>query len=176
MSVFGDFMTSQAVKKDQDIGDLQQQLDAANQRVEAAERKLATVSAKVAERIRYWQPVIDRGQTGKHEASHRVAELKLIQQALAQIEQPQSTPNLAVIREQVQFVKDWFLKLEDGLPDTDPLTAIRRKYHAPVHAALDEALARIEQPQQQLPGEDPPFEQCQCSACVELRKRLKAEV
>ena len=43
-----------------------------------------------------------------------------------------------------KFVKAFLLRLEDGLPEDDPLTKARRKYHAPIHAKLDAALALAE--------------------------------
>lgn len=38
------------------------------------------------------------------------------------------------------FVKAWFQKLEDDTDDDDPLKAIRRVVHAPIHAAIDPAI------------------------------------
>lgn len=45
----------------------------------------------------------------------------------------------------LEFVKAFFLKIEDGCLEDDPLTAIRRKHHAPVHRAIDLVLARADQ-------------------------------
>lgn len=42
------------------------------------------------------------------------------------------------------FVKSFLTKLEDGTAPGDPLTAIRRKFHAPMHAVLDEAIRKAE--------------------------------
>jgi hypothetical protein len=55
--------------------------------------------------------------------------------------QTQAAPEMY---EALIFVKDWFLKLENGTDEDDPLTAMRRKYHAPVHAKLDAAIAKAE--------------------------------
>lgn len=44
-------------------------------------------------------------------------------------------------REALEWVKDWFDRLEGDRDPLDPLTAIRQKYHAPVHAKLDAALS-----------------------------------
>lgn len=44
--------------------------------------------------------------------------------------------------EALQFVKQFFDKLEGGLPADDPVSAIRRKFHAPVHAKIDSAIAK----------------------------------
>jgi hypothetical protein len=38
------------------------------------------------------------------------------------------------------FIRQWFKNLEDGTDDDDPLKAIRLRFHAPVHQAIDEAL------------------------------------
>ncbi len=43
--------------------------------------------------------------------------------------------------EALKFVKDWFVKLEDQCAEDDPLREMRRSYHAPIHARIDEALA-----------------------------------
>jgi hypothetical protein len=40
------------------------------------------------------------------------------------------------------FVKDFFRKLESGTDEDDPLTIMRRKYHAPIHARIDAALEK----------------------------------
>ena len=39
-----------------------------------------------------------------------------------------------------QFVNTFLNQLEDGLPESDPLTQMRRRYHAPLHAKIDAAL------------------------------------
>jgi len=44
--------------------------------------------------------------------------------------------------EALEQVKAWFIKLEDGTEDDDPLRAIRKKYHAPIHAIMDAAIAK----------------------------------
>ena len=44
--------------------------------------------------------------------------------------------------EALVFVKEFFNRLENGTPDDDMLREMRRKYHAPVHAKIDAALAR----------------------------------
>lgn len=44
--------------------------------------------------------------------------------------------------EALEKVKAWFVKLEDGTEDDDPLRAIRKKYHAPVHSIMDAAIAK----------------------------------
>jgi hypothetical protein len=40
-------------------------------------------------------------------------------------------------------VKDWFVRLEDGNEAGDPLRAFYTRYHAPVHAKIDSALAAL---------------------------------
>lgn len=47
----------------------------------------------------------------------------------------------ANLRKALQFVKDFFNKLETGSSPGDPLTAMREKFHAPVHARIDAALS-----------------------------------
>lgn len=46
--------------------------------------------------------------------------------------------------EAARFVKTFLNQLEDGLPEEDPLTQARRRYHAPIHAKIDAALALAE--------------------------------
>ena len=41
------------------------------------------------------------------------------------------------------FVRAWFNQLEDNTEEGDPLKAIRKRYHAPVHRAIDEALGDV---------------------------------
>lgn len=40
------------------------------------------------------------------------------------------------------FVKAFFRRLENGVDEDDPITVMRRKFHAPVHAAVDAALKK----------------------------------
>lgn len=40
------------------------------------------------------------------------------------------------------FVKSFLAKLEDGTSPDDPLRAVRKKFHAPLHAVLDSAISR----------------------------------
>lgn len=43
-----------------------------------------------------------------------------------------------------KFVKQWFLNLENGTTEDDPLTRLRRRFHKPVHKRLDAAIAKAE--------------------------------
>ncbi len=52
---------------------------------------------------------------------------------------------LAIAHEALRLVKQFFVKLETDLPRTDPLRKLREKFHAPVHRALDNALALTEE-------------------------------
>jgi len=47
------------------------------------------------------------------------------------------------LRDALRWVKDWFVRLEDGNEAGDPLRAFYTRYHAPVHAKIDSALAAL---------------------------------
>lgn len=51
-----------------------------------------------------------------------------------------------VLRGALRFVKSFFTDLEDALEPDDPLHRFRNRYHAPVHAKIDAALALTEAP------------------------------
>ena len=64
-----------------------------------------------------------------------------------QMEIPQAADMLVavqyalVLESALKFVRDWFDHLDNGCPpDDDPLTELRKVFHAPVHAAIDAAL------------------------------------
>lgn len=42
----------------------------------------------------------------------------------------------------LEFVKNFLLDLEHGCPADDPLTRLRKRHHAPAHAALDLAIGK----------------------------------
>ena len=46
--------------------------------------------------------------------------------------------------EACKFVKAFFQKLEDDTYDNDPLKALRKRFHAPVHKVLNAAIAKAE--------------------------------
>ena len=50
--------------------------------------------------------------------------------------------------EACSFVKSFLTQLEDGTEPGDPLRDIRRKFHAPLHAVLDAAMAKARPPMQ----------------------------
>jgi hypothetical protein len=50
---------------------------------------------------------------------------------------------LAIAGGALKFVKAFFVKLERDLPKTDPLRRMREKFHAPVHAHLDNGIAIV---------------------------------
>lgn len=41
-------------------------------------------------------------------------------------------------------VKAWFIHLEEGADEDDPLRALRKRFHAGVHRILDEAIQKAE--------------------------------
>lgn len=57
-----------------------------------------------------------------------------------------ATADLKEALDALQFVKAFFVNLEDGTANGDPLRAIREKYHAPVHAKIDAVLAKHRPP------------------------------
>jgi len=77
------------------------------------------------------------------------AEIARLIQVIIDLEQH----NLALIQA-CQTLKTFLNKLEDGTEPDDPLTALRKQFHAPLHSALDAALnfratrsANAEEPQ-----------------------------
>lgn len=70
----------------------------------------------------------------KHIARARAAAARIVSDHLA----ASSVPKLV---EALKFVKQFFKNLENNGDESDPLTEYRRRYHAPVHAKIDEALA-----------------------------------
>jgi hypothetical protein len=43
----------------------------------------------------------------------------------------------------LEWIKNFFRKLEEGSEAGDPLRALRKKYHAPLHAKIDAAIAYL---------------------------------
>lgn len=46
-----------------------------------------------------------------------------------------------LLAEALQFVREFLVRLEDGLPESDPLTAARRRFHGPLHLKINAALS-----------------------------------
>lgn len=58
---------------------------------------------------------------------------------------PTDTEIIRDLTDALRAVKEFFLRLEDGCPADDPLTALRKRFHAPVHKILDGAIAKGEE-------------------------------
>jgi hypothetical protein len=59
------------------------------------------------------------------------------------------TRDREALLEACKFVKAFFQKLEDDTYDDDPLLKMRQRFHAPIHAKLDAAIATAEAPQEE---------------------------
>ena len=51
--------------------------------------------------------------------------------------------DLKALEEAAHFVKDWLMTLEEYIDADDPLSELRMRIHAPLHAKLDAALKGV---------------------------------
>ena len=87
-------------------------------------------------------PIIEVGGKDKNgqiaEAKYLIADPEIIEANARLIA---AAPELL---ETCKYIKNFLVNLEDGLPEDDSITVMRKNYHAPVHKKIDEAIAKAE--------------------------------